>query len=305
MDRVARVLKRMKGPVVPLNICFNEDGGVNFGAVRDYVDWLCAEGTRIVLLTSGSSEYASLSDEEIWRLTAEIADVNQGRSLFITGTGYWKPTQTREFLVHADAVGADAVKLQFTPGSQLTHEMVVRYVDMIEGAAGIPLLLLVGAPGQFPLSAAIELADRPYMVGMKNDGDPFSAYYDLIRGTRGKNFGVISGGQMRNFMFGHPLGSPAYLCPVAPFRPDIALEFHGHLEAGRTDDAWGIVFRYEEPFMRWAKNVSWMAVMKSAIQLQGLYPNNLPGPPIPPHAPEVLEQVRAQLEKLFGTARTR
>ncbi len=303
MDRFTEVYERMKGPVVPLNISFNEDGRVNFDAVRAYVDWLCAEGTRIVLLTSGSSEYASLSDEEIWQLTAEIADVNQGRSLFITSNGYWKPEQTRDFLAHSDSVGADAVKLQFHPG--LAHEVVVRYVDLLEGAAGIPLLLLAGAPEQFPLSAAIELADRPYMIGMKNDGHPFSDYYDLIRGTQGKQFGVISGGQMRNFMFGYPLGSPGYLCPIAPFRPDIALEFYDHVAADRVDEAWQLVFRYEEPFMQWALNVNWLGVMKSAIQLQGLYPNNLLGHSFPPPAPDTLDQVRAMLEELFGASRTR
>ena len=84
MDRATQVVERLKGPVVPLNICFNEDGTVNQGAVGEYVNWLCEEKTPVLLLTYGSSEFASLSDEELWELTATVARANAGRSLFIT-----------------------------------------------------------------------------------------------------------------------------------------------------------------------------------------------------------------------------
>ena len=73
MNRAASVLERMKGPVVPINVCFHEDGTVDHAAVRQYVNWLCEEATPVLLLTAGSSEFASLSDTEIWELTATVA----------------------------------------------------------------------------------------------------------------------------------------------------------------------------------------------------------------------------------------
>ena len=89
MSRSSAVVQRTRGPVVPLNICFDDDAGVDFGAVRGYVDWLCENGAPILLLTYGSSEYAYLSDDDVWRLTAEVADVNAGRALFVAATGWW------------------------------------------------------------------------------------------------------------------------------------------------------------------------------------------------------------------------
>ena len=303
--RAAAVYPRIKGPVVPINLCFNEDGTLNHGAIAAYIDFLCQDPSPILLLTAGSSEYASLSAEEIWEVTATVGKANDGRSLFITSTGFWKPTQTRDFLKHADAVGADAVKVQINTGLPMTPEVLNRYYDQIEDASDIPLLLWTLTTPRFPNEVAIELAQRSNIVGMKNDGDPFGDYYDLSRATRDAGFAVISGGQMRNFAFGYPLGSTAYLCPIAPFRPDIAFEFYNYLVAGDPDAAWQAVFRYEEPFLQWAIKQNWLGVMKSTIQLQGLYPNNLLGPPNPPTDPDLLDRVKAKLEELFGASSTR
>ncbi len=304
MTRSENVLSRMKGPVVPLNICFNDDGTINHSAVRNYVDWLCVEKVPVLLLTYGSSEFYCMSDEELWELTASVAEANAGRSLFIASTAFWKPAKARDFLKHADAVGADAVKVQIHTGFPRTREMMERYFDQIEGA-DIPLLLWSTREPRFPTEVVSLLAERPNIVGMKNDGDAFTDYYDLIRATREQQFGVISGGQMRNFVFGYQIGSPAYLCPIAPFRPDIPLQFYEILIKGDLDGAWQMVFRYEEPWMQWAIDRNWHCVLKSAVQLQGLYPNNRMGPPYPPPDPGLLDEVRVKLEEVFGTSRTR
>ena len=136
---------------------------------------------------------------------------------------------------------------------------------------------------------------------MKNDGDPFYEFYDRIRKTRENQFGLISGGQMRNFAYGYQLGAVAYLCTIAPFRPDIANQFYNLLVQKRYDDAWQMVFRYEEQWLRVAIEVDWLGAIKSALLLHGLYPNNRPSPPMPEGTPESVEKVRQVLERTFGT----
>ena len=100
---------------------------------------------------------------------------------------------------------------------------------------------------------------------VQTQADQFYYYYDLCRQTQGLDFAVCSGGQMRNFAFGHAHGSAGYLCPIAPFRPDIAWAFYELLEAGETDGAWEMVYKYEEPFLNWASEIDWLGVMKSTI----------------------------------------
>ena len=301
MSRASAAYARMKGPVVPLNICFNEDGTVDYDAVSAYVSWLAGQQVPILLLTYGSSEFAALSDEEVYRLTEVVAAANDGRSLFIASTKYWKPSETRKFLAHADAAGADAVKVQ-VDGYNQTAAALPRYFDQIEGVNDMPLLLWTISQPMLPVETAVELSRRPGIIGMKNDADMFAGYYDYTRGSAGNQFGVISGGQMRNFGFGYKFGSPAYLCPIAPFRPAVALQFYQRLAGGDDDGAWEIVFRYEEPFLNWAVSRNWLGVMKSAIHLLGFYPNNLPGSPQPPPDPGLLDEVRARIDSLFPPA---
>ena len=66
MVKKSSVTERLKGPVVPLNICFTDDDEVDFPTMRKYVNWLCEQKVPVLLLTYGSSEYYWLSDDDIW-----------------------------------------------------------------------------------------------------------------------------------------------------------------------------------------------------------------------------------------------
>ena len=301
MNRNESVLRRLKGPVVPINICFYDDGTVNFDAVAEYVNWLCEHQAPILLLTYGSSEFAALTEEDVWKLTEVVGRANAGRSLFIASSGWWPARKTRRFLAHAEAAGADAVKIQIHVWFPKTKECYLPYYDALEGASALPLLIWGHSPPSVPLEVITALAQREYVVGIKNDGDPFYEYYDMIRATRDMHFAVVSGGQMRNFMLGYPLGAAAYLCPIAPFRPDIALEFYRCLTEDRFRDAWQMVFRYEEPWLKAALGVDWLFAMKTAIRAQGVnYPNPNPASVKIKNPAEQEKKIRKALKDIFG-----
>lgn len=300
MSRSADVVDRLKGPVVPVNICFADDHSVDYDAMRRYVDWLCEQRVPVILLTYGSSEFSVLSAEEIRKLTELFARTVAGRSLFVTSTGYWSIGECREFLRHADAVGADAVKVQINPWLGQEREVLVGYFDAIRGAAGIPVLVWGAWPDPYPIATVRELAARDEVVGIKNDGDPFYAYYDLLRATADQSFAVISGGQMRNFMLGYPLGGAAYLCTMAPFRPDLALRFYGHLQAGETEHAWAMVERYEDRWLPVAVKHGWLESVKVAMELHGLVPNARLGRPRPSLEGAARAAVQQTVREVFG-----
>ena len=302
MSRAEEALSRLKGPVVPLNICFTPAGTVNYPAMRKYAGWLCEQQTPVLLLTYGSSEYAWLTDDDIRRLTVEMAEEIDGKALFITSTGIWAPDVCREFLVFADQAGADAVKVQVNPWMiQPYPKKFMGYMESVSEAASIPLLLWGNSGGINPVPAETiaELASRPNIIGMKNDEDQFYYYYDCIRATINEDFAVVSGGQMRNFAFGYQVGSPAYLCTIAPFRPDIALQFYNLLTEHRYDDAWQIVFRYEDRWLKQAVSLNWLSCIKAAIYLHGLFPENYE---TPFHSGDdgLVEKVRQGLIEVFG-----
>lgn len=285
MTRAEKSLARLRGPVVPLNICFG-DNGVDFNAVGNYVDWLCNNQTPVILLTYGSTEFAWLTDDDLWQLTEHVGRAVDGRSMYITSTGFWLPGQTREFLKHANACGADAVKIQIDGWDSPSAALIEGYFnDLTDLDTDIPMLLWwhpLRWTAMLPadvLEAFCNLAKHPNIIGMKNDGDAFYDYKALIRGTVDEDFAVISGGLMQNMLYGYSLGSPAYLCPIAPFKPNIANQFYAHLVAGQWEQAQQMIHDYEEPIMEIAGQHNWLSLMKTAIMMLGLYPNNRVGNP--------------------------
>ncbi|MFM1548659.1 MAG: dihydrodipicolinate synthase family protein [Lentisphaeria bacterium] len=306
MSRSETSLERLKGAIVPLNLCFNDDGSVNDDAICNYVDWLASEKTPVILLTYGSSEFAWLNDDELWRLTEKVAKTIDGRSMCISSTGFWTPRQSREFLKHAEAVGVDAVKVQINTFDYPNGTVTKAYFDELEGAADMPLLMWWNAAGWVKAmpgdikEAYIELSKRPNIIGIKNDGDAFYDYYRHIRDLHDNGCAAISGGLMSNFLFGHAHGSPAYLCGVAPFRPDLAIEFGNLVEAGDTAAAKDIIYRYEEPLIAFAGTVNWQVFLKSSVMIRGFYPNNRVGNPTKTCATGAeFERIKEFFEEVF------
>jgi 4-hydroxy-tetrahydrodipicolinate synthase len=307
MSCAPSVAERLHGPIVPLNICFTASGEVDFAAMGRYADWLCAQGVPVLLLTYGSSEYAWLSDEDIYRLTADIAEAVAGRSCFVTSSSFWPAKVCAGFLRHAEGVGADAVKVQINMwgmgGAGAQKPALLRtYFDEAGAGSAIPLLLWCNSAGGEPLPVDLvaEMAARDRVVGLKNDDHPFYYYYDLCRATQDEDFAVWSGGQMRNFVLGHQLGSAGYLCTTAPFRPDVALQFYNTLTSGDTAGAWETVARYEDPWLSAASEIGWLRAIKTALFLHGLVPSDRVGGTWAEGTSNEREAVGRTLERVFG-----
>ena len=108
------------------------------------------------------------------------------------------------------------------------------------------------------------------------------------------------GGQMRNFVLGHQLGSSGYLCTTAPFRPDVALAFHGTLTRGDYDGAWRAVARWEDRWLAAAVEIGWLRAIKTALFLHGLQPSDRLGGTWTEATRDEREAVGRVLTEVFG-----
>lgn len=105
---------------------------------------------------------------------------------------------------------------------------------------------------------------------------------------------------MKNFVLGYQIGSPAYLCTVAPFRPDIALGFYNELKYGNYKNAWQYVYKYEDQWLKDACETGWLQSIKSALKAHGLFPNNRLRSPRVTHTEEEYEKIKQSLTEIFG-----
>ena len=122
------------------------------------------------------------------------------------------------------------------------------------------------------------LAKIPGVVGVKCHAELYG-YYDFIRATPRDRFAVLSAGQMKHFLFGYLIGSPAYLCPVTPFAPEIGLRFYDALRRGDLDQARAVIYEYEEPLLKVTIPLGYPNAYKSGLNLLGIYRTNHMRPP--------------------------
>jgi dihydrodipicolinate synthase/N-acetylneuraminate lyase len=122
-------------------------------------------------------------------------------------------------------------------------------------------------------------------------------YYDFIRDTKDDDFAVVSAGQMKHFLFGYLIGSPAYLCALTPFAPQVGVRFYEAMKKGSIEEARQMIFDYEEPLLEVTIPLEYPQCYKSALYLRGIYKTQLVRPPKKSNTPDDLSPLRQFLQE--------
>ena len=115
---VDRVYRKLRGPVVPINIPLAKDYSVDYGNLRSYVDFLCENQAPVIFFTHGSSEFKSMSEHEIEKLCRTAAEQARGRALVIGGTGKWWTGKSIDFIRRLEDSGVDGSTCTSSPRSR-------------------------------------------------------------------------------------------------------------------------------------------------------------------------------------------
>ena len=266
--------KRIVGAVVPLNIPYKENEDIDYDAFEKYVDWLAGEGVPILLLTWGSSEYANITDKEIYELTKIGAQANSGRSHFVGGTKGWPVKECIKFVEHSRKYGASAANIQ--PECQFSIanrklESLIEYYRLIGEATDFPLWAYTNCNILTPQVIKRIVDEVPWIIAIKNDDDALYSYYDYVKAA-GDSIQIVTGGQMKSMLFAWQIGGFAYLCTISPFYPKIGIEFINCLQKNDYAKAKEIIHKWEDPVLDIGTKYNWLLVMKTFIYLRGLYP---------------------------------
>ncbi len=82
------IVKRLRGPLVPISTAFTEKEELDLKSTSQWVDWLIQKGIRLFWTTQGTSRYFYLSNTEIDDLNRSVAAVTRGRAILIAGTPF-------------------------------------------------------------------------------------------------------------------------------------------------------------------------------------------------------------------------
>ena len=186
----------LTGSIVALVTPMNEDGSVDYAALRKLIDWHVGEGTAClgVVGTTGESPTVNVEEHcEIIRVSVEQA---AGRVPVMAGCGANSTREAIELARFARDVGADS-QLQVVPYyNKPTQEGQYQHFKAIAEAVGDLPTVLYNVPGRsvadMQHETVLRLAQVPGIVGIKEATGNIDRAQWLIRELP-KGFAVYSG----------------------------------------------------------------------------------------------------------------
>lgn len=180
-------MTQINGSIVAIVTPMQEDGSLDFPALRALVDWHVAEGTDgiVIVGTTGESPTVNVDEHcELIRVAVEQADK---RIPIIAGTGGNSTKEAIELTAFAKQVGADA-SLQVVPYyNKPTQEGMYRHFRTIAEAVELPVVLY-NVPGRtvadMQNDTILRLAQVPGIIGVKEATGNIDRAAQLIRMRR-------------------------------------------------------------------------------------------------------------------------
>lgn len=188
-------MKAIVGSIVALVTPMQEDGQVDYAALRRLIDWHITEGTDCigVVGTTGESPTVSVDEHcEIIRVAVEHA---KGRVPIMAGTGGNSTAEAIELSRFALQVGADCTLSVVPYYNKPSQEGIYRHFKAIAEAVDVPMVLY-NVPGRtvadMQVDTALRLAQVPGIVGIKEaSGQIDRAAWLIKRAPAG--FNIYSG----------------------------------------------------------------------------------------------------------------
>ena len=188
-------MNRIVGSIVALVTPMQDDGSIDFAALRRLIDWHVSEGTDCigVVGTTGESPTVTVDEHcEIIRVAVEHAN---GRVPIMAGTGGNSTAEAIELSRYALKVGADCSLSVVPYYNKPSQEGIYQHFKAIAEAVDLPVVLY-NVPGRTVADmlpeTALRLAQLPGVVGIKEATGDMERASVLIKHAP-EGFAVYSG----------------------------------------------------------------------------------------------------------------
>jgi 4-hydroxy-tetrahydrodipicolinate synthase len=183
------------GSIVALITPMQDDGSVDYPALRKLIDWHIAEGTDCIGVVGTTGESPTVNVEEHCEIIRVSVEQSAGRVPIMAGCGANSTAEAIELARFAKKVGADC-QLQVVPYyNKPTQEGQYLHFKAIAEAVDLPVVLY-NVPGRSVADMAhdtvLRLAQVPGIVGIKEATGNIERAQWLIKEAP-KGFAIYSG----------------------------------------------------------------------------------------------------------------
>ncbi|WP_028928215.1 4-hydroxy-tetrahydrodipicolinate synthase [Pseudoxanthomonas suwonensis] len=186
----------LRGSIVALVTPMHEDGSVDFGKLRELVDWHVAEGTDCIGVVGTTGESPTVNVEEHCEVIRVAVEQAAGRVPVMAGCGGNSTAEAIALAKYALEVGADS-QLQVVPYyNKPGQEGQYRHFRAIAEATGNLPIVLYNVPGRSAADlqhdTVLRLAQVPGIVGIKEATGNLERAQWLVREAP-EDFAIFSG----------------------------------------------------------------------------------------------------------------
>ena len=163
-------MKPIVGSIVALVTPMQEDGGIDYEALRRLIDWHVEEGTDCICVVGTTGESPTVSVDEHCEIIRVAVQHAAGRVPIMAGTGGNSTREAIELARYAKEVGADCSLSVVPYYNKPSQEGIYRHFKAIAESVDIPLVLY-NVPGRTVADllpeTALRLAEVPGVAGIK------------------------------------------------------------------------------------------------------------------------------------------
>ncbi|HEY2189715.1 MAG TPA: 4-hydroxy-tetrahydrodipicolinate synthase [Caldimonas sp.] len=173
-------MKTITGSIVALVTPMQDDGSIDFDALRRLIDWHVAEGTRCIGVVGTTGESPTVSVDEHCQIIRVAVEHARSRIPVMAGTGGNSTAEAIELSRFALKVGADCTLSVVPYYNKPSQEGIYRHFKAIAEAVDLPMVVY-NVPSRtvadMQAETALRLAQVPGIVGIKE------ATGDIARGS--------------------------------------------------------------------------------------------------------------------------
>lgn len=183
------------GSIVALVTPMQEDGSVDYAALRKLIDWHIAEGTSCVCVVGTTGESPTVDVEEHCEVIRVAVEHAAGRVPIMAGTGANSTAEAINLSRFAKKVGADCTLSVVPYYNKPSQEGIYQHYKAIAEAVDLPMMLY-NVPGRtvadMQPETTLRCAGLPGVFGVKEASGNIERAAQLIKHAP-RGFSIYSG----------------------------------------------------------------------------------------------------------------
>lgn len=226
----------IKGVVVPILTCCDENERIDEARQRAQVDYVIEGGVSGILAFGSNGEFYMLEEDEMERGLKIMIDQAAGRVPVYFGIGAISTRKCCRLAQMAAANGAAAVSVLQPMFLKPTYAELYRHFKSIAESIPQTPMLLYNNPGRVGYGLTAQLVDElahtvPNIVGMKDTSGDITLTSEFIRRTRDVGFKVF-GGKDTLLYASLCHGAVGGVCTAGNFMPELITDIYNKYTAG-------------------------------------------------------------------------